>query len=85
LGVAVRPLTPDEKRRAEVSSGLLVEQAGGSAARAGIRQGDIILSVNGLPIDSVDQLRAVIAKAGKKAAILVERGDSRVFVPVDLG
>lgn len=85
LGVAVRPLTAEEKRQAEVKGGLLVEQAGGAAARAGIRPGDIILSVNGQPIDSVDQLRGVIAKSGKKAAILLERGDSRIFVPVDLG
>ena len=85
LGVAVRPLTPDEKRQAEVNGGLLIEQAGGAAARAGIRPGDIILSVNGQPIDSVDQLRGVIAKSGKKAAILLERGNARLFVPVDLG
>ncbi len=85
LGVAVRPLTPEEKREAEVKGGLLVEQANGAAARAGIRPGDIILSVNGQPIDNVDQLRGIIAKSGKKAAILVERGDSRIFVPVDLG
>ncbi len=85
LGVAVRPLTPDEKRQAEVKGGVIVEQANGAAARAGIRPGDIILSVNGQPIDSVEQLRGIIAKSGKKAAILVERGDSRIFVPVDLG
>lgn len=85
LGVAVRPLTQEERRQAEVKGGLLVEQAGGAAARAGIRPGDIILSVNGQPIADVEQLRGIIAKAGKKAAILVERGDSRIFVPVDLG
>ena len=85
LGVAVRPLTPEEKRQAEVKGGVIVEQANGAAARAGIRPGDIILSVNGQPIDSVEQLRGIIAKSGKKAAILVERGDSRIFVPVDLG
>jgi len=85
LGVAVRPLTPEERRQAETKGGLLVEQANGAAARAGIRPGDIILSVNGQAIDSVEQLRGIIAKAGKKAAILVERGDSRLFVPVDLG
>ncbi len=85
LGVAVRPLTAAEKRQAEVANGLLVEQANGAAARAGIQPGDIILSVNGQAIDSVEQLRGLIAKSGKKAAILLERGDSRLFVPVDLG
>jgi len=85
LGVAVRPLTPEERRQADLKGGVLVEQAGGAAARAGIRPGDIIVSVNGQPVDDVDQLRGIIAKSGKKAAILVERGDSRLFVPVELG
>lgn len=81
----MRPLTPEERRQTDSKGGLVVEQANGAAARAGIRPGDIILSVNGQAIDSVEQLRGIIAKAGKKAAILVERGDSRLFVPVDLG
>jgi len=85
LGVAVRPLSPEEKRQADVRGGLLVEEASGSAARSGIRPGDIIVSVNDQAIDSVEQLRSAIAKAGKKAAILVERGNARIFVPVDLG
>lgn len=85
LGVAVRPLTPEEKRQTDVSAGLLVEQAGGSAAKAGIQPGDIILSVNGQTVSTADQLRSAIANAGKKAAILVERDESRIFVPVDLG
>ena len=85
LGVAVRPLSPEEQRQAEIKGGLLVQDVGGAAARAGIQPGDIIVSVNGETVSSVDQLRSVIGKAGKKVAILVERGDSRLFVPVDLG
>lgn len=85
LGVAVRPLSPEEQRQAEVQGGLLVQDVGGAAARAGIQPGDIIVAVNGQTIDGVDQLRGVIGKAGKKVAILIERGDSRIFVPVDLG
>ncbi len=85
LGVAVRPLTAQEQRLAEVKGGLLVEQSGGAAGRAGIRPGDIIIAVNGWPIDDIEQLRNIIAKSGKKAAILIERGESRLFVPVDLG
>ncbi len=85
LGVAVRPLTAQEQRLAEVKGGLLVEQSGGAAGRAGIRPGDIIIAVNGRPIDDIEQLRNIIAKSGKKAAILIERGESRLFVPVDLG
>ncbi|MGB7480863.1 MAG: Do family serine endopeptidase, partial [Burkholderiaceae bacterium] len=49
LGVAVRPLAPDEQRQAGIAGGLLVEAAGGAAAKAGIQPGDVILSLNGTP------------------------------------
>ena len=85
LGVTVRPLTSEERRQADTKGGVVVEQSGGAAARAGIRPGDIIISVNGQPVSDIEQLRGIVAKSGKKAAILVERGNSRLFVPVDLG
>ncbi|RKT50818.1 serine protease Do [Azonexus fungiphilus] len=85
LGVAVRPLTPEESRRRGIAGGLVVEQVGGAAARAGIRPGDLILSVNGEAVGDIDKLRAAIGKSGKKAALLVERDNARLFVPVDLG
>jgi serine protease Do len=83
LGVAVRPLTPEETRQSE--GGLLVEDVTGPAARAGIRPGDVIVSVNGEPVGGADQLRAMVGKAGKRIALLIRRGDNRLFVPVELG
>jgi serine protease Do len=85
LGLAVRPLEPDEREQAGISSGLVVEEATGPAARAGIQPGDLILQVNGTPVKSVEQLRELVAKSGKHIAILVQRDDARLFVPVDLG
>ena len=85
LGVAVRPLTADERREAEVPGGLLIEDVSGAAARAGIQPGDVILSLNGEPVASVAQLRTLVAKAGKHVALLVQRNDAKIFVPVDLG
>ena len=85
LGVAVRDLTPEEQSKADVKGGVVVENVAGAAAKAGIQSGDLVLSVNGEPITSTEQLRAVVAKAGKRIALLVERGDARIFVPVDLG
>jgi serine protease Do len=81
----VRALSPDERRQAEVTSGLLVEEVSGPAARAGIQQGDVILALNGEPVASVAQLRAQVAKSGKRAALLVQRNAAKLFVPVDLG
>ena len=85
LGVAVRPLTPEEGREANVPSGLLIEQASGPAARAGLEAGDVIVSVNGVPVKTVGQLQSLVDKANKHLAILVQRGESRIFVPVTLG
>lgn len=85
LGVAVRPLTPEEKSSASVSHGLLVQQSGGAAENAGIQPGDVILAVNGRPVTSVDQLKQMIAQAGNSIALLIQRDNSQIFVPVDLG
>jgi serine protease Do len=85
LGVAVRPLTPEEKSSASITHGLLVQQSGGAAENAGIQPGDVILAVNGRPVTSVDQLKQMIAQAGNSIALLIQRDNSQIFVPVDLG
>jgi serine protease Do len=65
--------------------GLVVQDASGPAAAAGVLQGDVILAVNNQPVKSVEQLRSFVSKAGKHVALLVQRDDAKVFVPVDLG
>jgi serine protease Do len=85
LGLAVRPLTPDEREEVGAKGGVVVEGVQGAAARAGIQPGDVVLAVNGTEISSVEQLRGVVAHADKRVALLVERGRARIFVPVELG
>jgi serine protease Do len=85
LGVAVRALSDEEQRQAKVDGGVLVEQVSGAAAKAGIRAGDIIVSVNRKPIRNVDELRSATQEAARTMAILVQREDARIFVPVELG
>jgi serine protease Do len=85
LGLTVRPLTPEERSEAGDNGGVLVEEASGAATRAGIRPGDVIVSVNGTPIKSAQQLRELVRKAGHRIALLVQRDDVKIFVPVDLG
>jgi len=85
LGLGLRALKPEERRQLDGKGGLLVESVSGAAARAGIRQGDVVLSVNGEPVTTVEQLRTLVAKASKRVALLIQRGDARLFVPVDLG
>ncbi len=85
LGVVVRPLNSDEQKQAAASGGVMVEDVNGPAADAGIQPGDMILSVNDTPIKSPVQLKQLLAKAGKHVALLVQRDDAKIFVPVDLG
>ncbi|MDI1340034.1 DegQ family serine endoprotease [Polaromonas sp.] len=85
LGLALRPLRPDEQQEAGVESGLLVQQASGPAALAGVQPGDVLVSVNGTPVRNVEQVRAMVAKSGKSVALLIQRGDSKIFVPLNLG
>jgi serine protease Do len=45
----------------------------------------VVLSVNGTPVNSVSQLRDLVHKHGDQVALLIQRGDTRIFVPVGLG
>jgi serine protease Do len=85
LGLMVRPLSPDEQRQAKVGEGLVVEDVDGAAAEAGIRPGDIVLSANGAQTRSVEDLRKAVTASKDHVALLVQRGDARIFVPVELG
>jgi len=85
LGVAVRALTPEEKSEANLASGVLVEQVTGRAERAGIEPGDVILAVNGTSVKTVNQLQSLVSKEGKQLALLIQRGQDKIFIPVGLG
>jgi serine protease Do len=85
LGLMVRPLSPEEQRETKAGEGLVVEDVGGAAAEAGIRPGDIVLSANGKQTRSVADLRNAVSGSKDHVALLVQRGDSRIFVPVELG
>jgi serine protease Do len=85
LGLMVRPLSPDERREARVGEGLIVEGVDGAAAEAGIRPGDIVLSANGTETGKVADLQRAVSGSKNHVALLVQRGDSRIFVPVELG
>ena len=84
LGVAVRPLTPEEK--SEVGhDGLVVENATGPAARAGIQPGDVIVSVGAAKVTTLEQLKRQVEKSGDHVALLIERNGQKIFVPVRVG
>ena len=85
LGLSLRPLTRDEKREAKLDAGLVVEGVEGAAARAGIEAGDVLLAINGKPVQSIEQLKSVLSAKPKSVALLVQRDGEKIFVPVKMG
>ncbi len=84
LGLALRPLQRSERQEAQVDHGMLVQGVEGAAADAGVQPGDVVLAINGRPVDSVDDLKSVLAKKPKSVALLLWRDGQRLFVPVPL-
>jgi len=85
LGLALRPLRPQERQDAGVSEGLMVEDAAGAAALAGVQAGDVVVAINGTPVRTPAQVRDIVGSAKKSVALLIERDGTQIFVPVQLG
>ncbi len=85
LGLALRPLQPQELRGSGLDGGLLIERVSGPAQLAGVQAGDVLLALNGKPVQSVDEVRAAMKDAPKSVALLVARDGQQIFVPVRLG
>jgi serine protease Do len=85
LGLAVRPLKPDEQQELHTKGRLLVEDVSGPALAAGLQAGDVVLGVNGAGVSSVADLKREVARAGRSIALLIQREDAQIYIPVDLG
>ena len=86
LGLALSELTPAQKQQLQIANGLLVEDAQGPAARAGIQRGDIILAVNNTDVKSVDQFVQLVSRLEGRGsiALLVRRGETALYIPLKL-
>ena len=82
LGLAVADLSDVQKRELKVKGGVRVESADGAAGRAGVREGDVILSIDNTEITGIKQFEAVVAKLDKSKAVnvLVRRGDAASYL-----
>jgi len=85
LGLTVRELAPEERAKLNTDGGLVVQNTSGAGARAGIQAGDVILALNETPVKSVEQLKQLVKKSSKSVALLVQRGEARIYVPVQIG
>ena len=84
IGLTLKELTPQQKKKLNGKNGLLVVESAGAAAQAGIRRGDVVLGLNNSESQSVDlfnkQINAVAV--GKTIAVLVLRGENTLYVPI---
>ena len=84
FGLTVRPLNPQEKQQAGTQGSLVVEEVTGPAATAEVQPGDIILGVNGKRVHTTQELEEAAKAAGKSVALLIQREDAQIFVPLRL-
>ncbi len=89
LGLSVKNLTPDQAQEVatqlhlEAKQGVLVTnmQVSGFAEDLGVERGDVILSVNRHPVDSVEEFNKLQGqiKSGSDVVLLIARRDGRSF------
>jgi serine protease Do len=88
LGIAVAPPHVARRLRASVGlserDGLLVRgvEDGSPAARAGIREGDLLVEAAGKPLDAPDALPQILAESGLPIELRIVRGDDERTVSV---
>ena len=82
LGLAVSEVTDAQKKELKIKGGVKIDTAEGAAARAGLREGDVIIAISNIEIANVKEFEAALAKMDKtKAAnVLFRRGDLAQYV-----
>ena len=82
LGLAVSEVTEAQKKELKISGGVKIDAVEGAAARAGLREGDVIVSIANTEIADVKAFEAALAKLDKtkRLTLLVRRGELAQFV-----
>lgn len=77
LGLTLAELTADQKKELNLSGGVRVVAAEGAAARAGLREDDVIVQVANIETASIKAFEAALAKLDKSKPInvLFRRGE----------
>ena len=84
LGMKVTDLSDADRARLHIKGGVRVDAAEGAAGRAGVQEGDVILTIGNVQVTSAKQFAAAVAKLDKTKAIavLVRRGDSANYLVI---
>jgi serine protease Do len=84
LGLAVRSLDASEQQELHTKGRLVVEDVTGPALAAGLQAGDVVLGVNGAGVSTLAELKREVARAGHTVALLIQREDSQIYIPIDV-
>ncbi|MDB5743307.1 MAG: protease Do [Polaromonas sp.] len=84
LGLSVSEITDEQKKELNVKGGVKVDAVDGTAARAGLREGDVIVSIANVEVAGVKSFEAALAKIdkSKNITVLVRRGELAQFVVI---
>ena len=77
IGLAVADLTEAQKKELKLRGGVRVESVEGAAARAGVREGDVIVTLDNAEVSDAKQFNAQVGKLDKNkaASVMVRRGE----------
>lgn len=84
LGLSLADLTPAQKRELGVQAGVRVAAAEGAAARAGLREGDVIMAVANTETPTLKELEAVLGRLdlNRPVNVLLRRGEWAQYVVI---
>jgi len=87
LGLSVADLTDAQKKEANLKGGVRVEAAADAAARAGLREGDVIVQLANTEVASVKEFEAALGKLDKTKPlnVLFRRGEWTQFAVIRPG
>lgn len=82
LGLVVSDLTEAQKRELRVRGGVRIDTVADPAARAGLREGDVILAIANTEVLGARDFETVMARVDKSrpVSLLIRRGDVAQYV-----
>jgi serine protease Do len=84
IGLSVRALTAAEKTQLKAHGNVVVVEAKGPAAEAGLRGGDVILSINRIKVETIAGFELAVKNAGHDATLLIQREGQQSIVTITL-
>ena len=84
FGLVVSEVSEAQKKELKIKGGVKIDAVSGSAAKVGLREGDVIIQIGNAEVTSVKEFEAAMTKAGqgKSITVLVRRGEFAQYVVI---